>query len=559
MLIRWPHQLQAVTDVLAAIADGYRRIILTSPTGGGKSLIMADLIREFMEWGWRGVLYTNRKMLVEKTSEYLNDQGISHGVRASGHVHDLDQRLQVSSIQTEQKRVLTKGTWELHDAQFVFVDEAHVHNNETADRILGMHFAKGAVIILVTATPLDMELMGDKMIVAGTNSELRKCGALVPCYHYGASEPDIKGILKNKTPSEGKDLTGNQNRKVMMTPGIFGVVLKWYRKLNPSGLPALLFGPGVAESLWLAEQFREAGIEAAHIDGDKVWMYGEWHNSAGTAGTKVRKKLEKGSKDGTIKVVCNRYVLREGIDWPWIEHMILAFVSGSLQTYLQVGGRGLRASPPTGKTRLILQDHGGAWHKHGSLNADRCWELGDTNVALAGVRAADLRDKKKKEPFLCPFCELVLSVRVCPNCGWERPAEFIKSRPVIQESGDFRLMTGDVYKPRRISKRRDAAKVWTTCYYRAKNAGLTFTQAEWLFAKDSYWNWPARGTLPLMPLNPKDWHRKVSDVAEDRLTERKGSNGKGSGNEGTTAKVRDHHDGEETSSSGGTGLFDPGD
>jgi superfamily II DNA or RNA helicase len=47
------------------------------------------------------------------------------------------------------------------------------------------------------------------------------------------------------------------------------------------------------------------------------------------------------------------------VNWPWIEHLILAFVAGSLQTYLQIGGRGLRASPETGKTQVIIQDHGG--------------------------------------------------------------------------------------------------------------------------------------------------------------------------------------------------------
>jgi DNA repair protein RadD len=122
----WPHQRGGIDDTLSAIARGERRILLTSPTGGGKTRIMAELIRHYLEAAHRVVLYTNRKMLVDQTSEKLLDDGLYHGIRAAGYEDRRDQLLQVSSIQTENSRVLKRQCWPLHAAQLVLVDEAHM-------------------------------------------------------------------------------------------------------------------------------------------------------------------------------------------------------------------------------------------------------------------------------------------------------------------------------------------------------------------------------------------------------------------------------------------------
>src|SRR6516164_8227120 len=96
---RWPHQIRAVEGVMAAREEGERVIILTSPTGGGKTLIMADLIDHALDRGEKIVLYTNRKMLTEQTDRVMNKHGIRHGVRAAGWDADWSADGQVASIQ----------------------------------------------------------------------------------------------------------------------------------------------------------------------------------------------------------------------------------------------------------------------------------------------------------------------------------------------------------------------------------------------------------------------------------------------------------------------------
>src|SRR5262249_43395625 len=159
---------------------------------------------------------------------------------------------QIASIQTERSRT-RRLERDLHKADWVLIDEGHLNHGPTAQAIMQQHLDDGATIVLVTATPIDMgEICGikTKLIVAGTNSEVGSCGAIVPADHYGPSEPDARKVRKQVW-----EYTENDVRKLMMVQGIFGLVLAEWRRLNPQQLPTLLFAPGVPESIWFAEQF----------------------------------------------------------------------------------------------------------------------------------------------------------------------------------------------------------------------------------------------------------------------------------------------------------------
>jgi len=267
----------------------------------------------------------------------------------------------------------------------------------------------------------------------------------------------------------------------------------------------------VPESLWFAEQFVSKGITAAHIDAEQIWINGHVYEST----RETRDDVLEASKEGRIVVLCNRFVLREGIDAPWLAHGIFATVFGPLQSYLQSGGRLLRASP--GLESVTLQDHGGNWHRHGSLNADREWHLEDTSSSVAGLREDRLRAKKDWEPVRCPECARILNSLRC-QCGWEAEGGRT-SRPVISIEGELIEMHGDIYRPRRIDQRPELLKDWEKTYYRAKKSDMTFRQAETLYAKEHKWRYRPR-TLPLMPVAERDWHRKVGDVPVSRLIRR---------------------------------------
>jgi DNA repair protein RadD len=467
--ILWPHQERGVLGVKDALARGEIRICLTSPTGGGKTSMMGYLIDSWTRQRTRTVLYTNRKMLMRQTMDVLRGFGIPFGVRASGmdeHAN-CDELVQLAMIQTEQVRQRRRASYQLFPADRVLIDECHNQANGEAERIINDHVTAGASIVGLTATPLDIGNLYETLVVAGVNSELRRCGAHVPCYVYGPDEPALAAKLKRTKTGEFRE---GDVVKAVMSPNIFGRVLEHWKTLNPDRLPSILFGPGVKESIWFAEQFHAAGVRCAHIDGEHIWIDGEQHRKT----DELVEELAKESRAGRLPVVCNRFVLREGIDWPWVRHGILATVFGSVTSYLQSVGRILRSTP--GKDRAIVQDHGGNWHRHGSPNADRDWRLGCTSLEYTTERIEKLKEKKEPEPICCPKCGAIrMTGPRCATCGHESTA---KSRPVIQSDGTLKYMKGDIYRQPPTQEKSDTQKLWERCFYRCQRSGQTFSSVK---------------------------------------------------------------------------------
>jgi superfamily II DNA or RNA helicase len=514
MLPLWPHQEYALRAIPEAVAAGHRRILLCTPTGGGKTRTIAEAIRGWLAEGLKTILYTNRVMLLEQLTRVLTEAGLPYGVRAAGWEEEQDPSalLQVSMTQTEAARVLRKQTHNVVPAKRIVVDEAHLQIGPKMAELMVKHLEDPeAVVVGLTATPIGMKDYYDHLIIAGTVSECRDCGALVPALHYGPDEPDwaeYRKLKKGKSPGETDDVSEAHARHLMMRPGVFGRVKEWFDVLNPDHRPTVLFAPGVNESLWFAEQFARAGVSAAHIDGDDVWIKGEWRH----ADREAREETLKASQSGDVVLLCNRYVLREGIDAPWLSHGIFATVFGSLQSYLQSGGRLLRSHPSL--QAVTIQDHGGNWLRHGSLNADREWSIEYTASMHAGRRNDRIRERREREPAVCPKCKRIVTGRVC-TCGNEM---HIKSRSVVQSTGELRELRGDIFKPRSVCKQARGPEIWERMYFRSKTekGARTFAAAFALFAQENYWQWPDL-SWPLMPLDHDDRYRLVATVPMDRL------------------------------------------
>lgn len=504
MPVRWPHQIRCGEMFRQSVERGSRRILLTAPPGAGKTTMALDIITDYLNRGEKAVFYSNRRSLIMQTSRAMLKGNLDHGIRMAGCEDERHLPFQIASIQTEASRVLKKGRIELHDAKIVVLDEPHLNTGKDARTIMDKHVEAGAVIFAPTATPIDLDGLYDDLIVAGTPSELRACGAIVPCMHYGPDEPDLRDLGKLIT---GKDLTEKQATKAIMRQGIYGRVLGSFFAINPTKRPTLLFAPGVDESFWFAAEFAKKGIKAAHIDGDRIWISDEGDGMDSTDENRLR--LFDRHESGEITVICNRFVMREGIDLPWASHLIFATIFGSLASYIQSGGRGGRAYP--GKAFFTLQDHGGNWWRHGSLNEDREWFLDCTSNMMTGARKSRLQRKLAKEPSRCPQCAMILSGMAC-RCGFVITA---KSRPVVQSDGSLIEHRGDIFRAPPVVNKPDTFAKWKRMYYRARNSQMTFAQAEALFFRENFYYPPQ--DLPKMPKDEYDRFRKVRDVQEESL------------------------------------------
>lgn len=507
-MIRWPHQQYAFEQVTSAIDAGERAICLTSPTGGGKGRMICDWLEWAIQRDWPAILYTNRKSLTQQTITVLSDEGIPFGVRAAGfeQYERMDAPIQIASLQTEAARVHRSMKWLAHPAKLAIYDEAHLQKRGQATASMDFHRKNDAAILGTTATPIGLSDIYSKLIVAGVTSELRKCGALVPCYVYSPFEFDMSGI-KPRTKT-GEFSYGDIIKNIWSTT-VYAKVIDSHLELNPGLRPAMLFAPGVPESLGFAEEYVRRGIPAAHIDGDDVWVDGKTFASSPQARLEVFDRL----KSGNLKVICNRFVMREGIDLPFVYHLITATPIGSVVSAVQIYGRVLRAHPTT--PDVLWQDHGGNYWRHGSPNADRDWHevFRATEQAITSKREEAMREKKEPEPIVCPQCGAVrIGNPVCHKCGFKQTK---KSRIVIQKDGKLKEMFGDIFRPRKVKAAPDAAKLFEREYYRAKGCNQNFNQAYGSFFR-THGYWPERN-LPLMPVDSLDWSRKVADVPYMKL------------------------------------------
>lgn len=507
----WPHQQRGLEATFRAIESGEKRLCFTSPTGGGKSRCMFEMIDYAQRHDWPVVLYATRNMLIEQLMKSMDDYGIDYGVRASEmwEHENLDARIQIASVPTERSRVFQRKQRNLHHAKLVLWDEAHMQKAATAEKIFQHHGDAGAVNIGLTATPLGISHLYDKLIIAGVNSELRKCGAHLPCKVYAPDEPDLRKVKRSKT---GEFQIGEQKYKIW-TQTIIGRVVDYYNRLNPERKPTILFAPGVKESMWFVDQLEAAGIRAAHIDGNNVYQDGEEFPSS----PDKRQQVVKDLRAGRIDVICNRFVLREGIDIPELYHCILATPIGSLLSYLQTVGRVLRNH--SSLDHVVIQDHGGNFWRHGSPNMDRFWQhewkLSDT--VISNTRLERMAEGKEPEPIVCPACGAVrMKGPQCVSCGHQHSKSV---RMVVQENGDLKEQTGKILRKKHRENRTDTEKLWTKYYFTAKNSKMTFSQAQGLFKKDQGYYPPK--DLPYMPKDDFDWKRKVKDVPVTDLIGRK--------------------------------------
>jgi superfamily II DNA or RNA helicase len=414
-----------------------------------------EIVEKAAELGMGVVVYTHRRLLTGQSSGVFSSFGRQHGVMAAGYRPSLMQNVQVASIWTVNSRVYRKKSWALPAADIAIIDEAHAMTAATATRIIRDHQKRGCRVIGFTATPVGIGGHYDDLIVAGTNSQLRECGAHLWCDTYGPTDVDLRNLSRRKDD----EYVRADIEQRMQLPVIAGRVIESYERLNPEGVPSVLFGPSVPGSVFMRDQFRKRGFKAEHID----------HRTE----DEERNDILAASAAGDVDLVCNYFVLREGLDAPWIGHAIFATAFGSLATFLQAGGRLLRNHPELG--RVTLQCHGGSFHRFGSLNEDRYWQLGDTNRSIRQARQKQVQARKKEEEseIQCPQCGgWRLWGPQCPYCGLKHKRS---SRVVLQTNGTLVRQEGPVVKPR-YQPTSEERNCTTSLFIAARSGKMTVGQ-----------------------------------------------------------------------------------
>lgn len=403
------YQESLIENVRGAIRRRVRRLCIVSPTGSGKTVMFSFLSSKTALNGKRVMILVHRKELVEQVSETLANFDVEHGIIAAGFKSNPFKLVQVCSVQTLVSR-LDKLSF---DPDVIIIDECHHASAGTWKTVLG-HFPN-AIQLGFTATPERLDGKGlsdcfDQIILGPTVSELIEWGNLCPPKYFC---PELRGFDRSALKKSGGDFQRASMVEMLDKPQIVGDAIDHYRKICP-GVPAVAFCVSVAAAENLASAFRDAGVKSETIDG--------------TLDKATRKDRVEALKDGRIQVLTSCEIISEGFDIPKVTAAILLRPTQSLGMHLQQIGRVLR--PSIGKSHSIVLDHVGNCRRHGFAEDAREWKL-------------EGREKKKRNrdavPALkhCPKCFIVHppSVRVCPNCGHERPVE---EREVEEVEGELK-------------------------------------------------------------------------------------------------------------------------
>lgn len=386
MIVLREYQERSISEIRAAITRGKRRVMLTVPTGGGKTLTASSVIVGALAKGKRSLFVAHRLELIDQTVRAFHRLGItSVGViRGTDKRRDSSQPIQVASIQTLARRKQT-------EYDLVFVDEAHRSGAETYTKHVFERHA-GAVIIGLSATPVrsDGKPLGthfDELIIGARYSELIGGGHIVEPRVYSTPVlPDMSTVRTSKGDYNQEDLEAAMNKGAL----IGDLVTQWLKHPRQR---TVAFAVSVDHSMAIVQTFRDAGVRAEHLDG--------------TTPEVERKAILARLESGETELVSNVGVLCEGWDMPSCKTLILARPTKSLGLYMQMAGRVLR---PWNDIVPTILDHGGNVDRHGLPHEDRTWSL--TKKVTRESQAPDVKACKGCFAFIAANCQ------ACPHCGY---------------------------------------------------------------------------------------------------------------------------------------------
>lgn len=428
MFVLRDYQDTILDEVRDAIRAGFRKILIVVPTGGGKTVIAAQMVKLAADKLRRSMFLAHRRELIYQCARKLVAFGVDHGILMAGEYPYGAADCQVASIQTVAARCLTTDKLPLPNSDIVIVDEAHRSLAPTYLTLIN-HYGE-EVVIGLTATPIRSDGKGlghvyDYMVVGPTIRWMIDHGHLVEPVHFAPTIPDLTGV-----PIKGGDydpvaLQAKMNKRAL----VGDIVEQWFRLA--SDRPTIAFASGVKHSINITDEFRKAGIRAAHIDGDTH--------------LDDRKQIIRGLHNGDVQVVSNYAVLTEGFDEPKLSACILARATKNLGVFIQMGGRTLR--PDEGKTDSRIIDHSGNVYEHGFLTDEHQWIL-EEGKALTKNNADRQLELDERQPITCVKCATVYTgQRICPHCGHE-PVK--RGKHLESRSGDLMEV--------RWEKRRTAKK-----------------------------------------------------------------------------------------------------
>lgn len=377
-----PYQRQCLEHLRQRYRDGKRRMLVSLPTGTGKTIIFAQFPHYF-RMKKRLLVLAHREELLEQALQKFHDADptLPVEIEQAGKRASRDCKVVIASVPTigraGSKRL---AALDPEDFYLIVVDEAH-HSVARSYRAIFEHFKLFAadtarMLVGFTATPRrgDQQGLGEifeEIAYSRSLEEMIRGRFLCPISGWRvASNVDLDAVQV-----KAGDFVESQLARVVDVAERNALLLRAYQDLARHRR-CIVFCVNVAHAQEVAALFREAGIRAA-----AVW---------GAMPKEERRSTLAQLSSGALEVVTNCNVLTEGFDEPRIDCVLMGRPTRSRLLYAQMVGRGTRLHPE--KSDLLVIDVADNSRKHTLAGLHALFDLNPA-LDLQGSNALAIADR----------------------------------------------------------------------------------------------------------------------------------------------------------------------
>lgn len=318
-----PYQNRLVMESRKHLANGKVGVLIQSPPGSGKSVVIAEIVRLATIKGGKVLFLAHRRELLDNIRETLKENEV-----------DLNNVIVLSAVMAKNRLS------SLPKLSLIITDEGH-HGKAKTYKTIYEHF-KNVPRLGFTATPWRMNGEG-----------------FTDIYEEMVEGPSIQWLIDNHNLApyrwfsiplidRGKVDFKNMSREAESSAVLFesdatiqGDIVGNYQKYA-DGKQAIVYAPTIEVSKLIVKWFNDAGIYAVHADGKTP--------------IKQRDQIMADFKAKKITILSNVDLISEGFNVPDVGVIILCRPTQSIVLHLQQSMRGMRYRPD--KVSVIL-DHVG--------------------------------------------------------------------------------------------------------------------------------------------------------------------------------------------------------
>jgi DNA repair protein RadD len=498
---RW-YQSQANEAVWKYLNEKSGNCVAVLPTGAGKSLLIALLIQQALEFGGRVVVLAHRKELLQQNADEIRGliSGVDVGIYSAGlKSKEIHNAVVVAGIQSVFRKAPDLGRRHL-----VIVDECHLIS-DLEESMYQQFFAgieqPGLRIVGLTATPFRTgsgpicgpDRQFHRIVFEAKTAQLIAEGFLCPITNKVADAE----VNTDKVGLRGGEFVESEMQAAFDVDEKVQAACAEILEKTQGRHSVLVFASGVHH----AEQIAELLPDSAVVTGETLPI--------------ERAETLRRFVAGELRFLVNVDVLTTGFNAKCVDAIAILRATMSPGLFCQMVGRGLRLHES--KTNCLLLDFGGNIARHGSIDDENFGR--SEGKGRACIAAENGRGKK------CPSCELDVSPStvVCPECNFIFPREReLKHDTTADESSQ---LTGSMPPEEwdvkdvvvRVHTKKDDAEAPQTvrvdyvCTKEGESGNLaTITIAEWTcpghqgFARSKFLAWWDARSLCDPPDNATD-------------------------------------------------------